>query len=204
MSEYARVENAEDKAFGLREKYAVTRIGGTPHKHDDCDYFVLDWNHDRYARVAALAYADACEAEFPALAADLRKRATQEPPKWVPHIVKEGSREHVVWWDADGAHCKETRCEMNRPPPGGGGEVTPTSGSMAERLMVNAQLLSDEGRVGMANDIEAGAKALAASQEQVRRAEQRAGLAEMALRVAGMPLPPDPEAAPEPPGEEAQ
>ena len=64
MSEYARVENAEDKAFGLREKYAVTRIGGTPHKHDDCDYFVLDWNHDRYARVAALAYADACEAEW--------------------------------------------------------------------------------------------------------------------------------------------
>ena len=43
---------------------------------------------------------------------------------------------------------------------------------------------------------------LAASQERVRRAEQRAGLAEIALRVAGIPLPPDPEAASEPPGEE--
>jgi len=42
----------------------------------------------------------------------------------------------------------------------------------------------------------------AASQERVRRAEQRAGLAEIALRVAGIPLPPDPEAASEPPGEE--
>ena len=73
--EDARIENAEDKAFGLRQKYVVTRIGGTPHKHDDCDYFVLDWNHDRYARVAALAYADACKAEFPALAADLWARA---------------------------------------------------------------------------------------------------------------------------------
>ena len=46
--------------------------------------------------------------------------------------------------------------------------MTPTPDNTAERLMVNAQLLRDEGRVGMANDIVAGARALAASQEQVR------------------------------------
>ena len=49
--------------------------------------------------------------------------------------------------------------------------MTPTPGSTAERLMVNAQLLWDEGRVGMANDVEAGARALAASQEWVRELE---------------------------------
>jgi len=35
---------------------------------------------------------------------------------WVPHVVKEGSREHVVHWDTNGAHCSEERCEVNRPP----------------------------------------------------------------------------------------
>jgi len=87
--EAARIENAGDRAFGLRQKYVVTRIGGTPHKHDDCDYFVLDWNHDRYARIAAVAYADACEAEFPALAADLRAKAP-EPPGESKRAIRPG------------------------------------------------------------------------------------------------------------------
>jgi len=46
-----------------------------------------------------------------------------EPPEWVSHILKEGSREHVVWWDANGAHCGEPMCEMNRPPPGEEGKA---------------------------------------------------------------------------------
>jgi hypothetical protein len=76
MTEQARIENAMDVAFGLRDdKYLVRRIGGTPHKHDDCTYFVLDWKHDPYAVPAALAYADACEGKFPRLAKDLRERA---------------------------------------------------------------------------------------------------------------------------------
>ena len=75
MTEASRVENAMDRAYGLRtDKYFVMRVGGTPHKHDSCDFFVLDWNHDPYAVPAALAYADACEEECPGLAHDLRVR----------------------------------------------------------------------------------------------------------------------------------
>ena len=54
------------------------------------------------------------------------------PPARVPHVVKEGSREHVTSWDTHGGHCSEPMCEMNRPsePPGepsetGGSPVTP-------------------------------------------------------------------------------
>lgn len=35
--------------------------------------------------------------------------------EWVPHVNKEGSREHVVHWDSMGSHCSEPRCEVNRP-----------------------------------------------------------------------------------------
>ncbi len=44
-------------------------------KHEHCEYFVLDWVHDPFAIPAALAYAAACEEEYPVLAADLRRRA---------------------------------------------------------------------------------------------------------------------------------
>jgi hypothetical protein len=30
------------------------------------------------------------------------------------HIVKEGSRHHVVWWDSNGRHCSEPNCEINK------------------------------------------------------------------------------------------
>ncbi len=29
------------------------------------------------------------------------------------HVIQEGSREHVTWWDTQGAHCSEPDCEMN-------------------------------------------------------------------------------------------
>lgn len=31
----------------------------------------------------------------------------------VPHIVREGARYHVVAYDSSGAHCSESRCELN-------------------------------------------------------------------------------------------
>ena len=34
---------------------------------------------------------------------------------WIPHIIKEGSRTHVVWWDSAGEHCTEPYCEINKP-----------------------------------------------------------------------------------------
>lgn len=30
------------------------------------------------------------------------------------HIVREGSREHVLWYDSRGQHCTEPDCEINR------------------------------------------------------------------------------------------
>jgi hypothetical protein len=40
----------------------------------DARYFVLDYIHDRFARVALAAYADACQSVLPGLAQDLRRR----------------------------------------------------------------------------------------------------------------------------------
>jgi hypothetical protein len=35
--------------------------------------------------------------------------------KYIKHIIKEGSRYHVVWWDGYGAHCTCSNCEINKP-----------------------------------------------------------------------------------------
>lgn len=34
---------------------------------------------------------------------------------YTPHIIKEGSREHVIYWDSSGSHCSEPNCEWNQP-----------------------------------------------------------------------------------------
>ena len=62
-----------DTERGLYRKYRVERLGGTPGKHDECEYFVLDLMHDLHARAALRAYAESCKEEFPNLARDLRK-----------------------------------------------------------------------------------------------------------------------------------
>lgn len=62
---------------GLFFKYRVTRTDGSSKpggKHHECEYFVLDVAHDKFARAALTAYADACQSEFPNLAKDLRER----------------------------------------------------------------------------------------------------------------------------------
>jgi len=58
-------------------KYRVERTDGSHvpgQKHARCEYFVLDLKHDRFAGPALRAYADACEAEYPLLARDLRAK----------------------------------------------------------------------------------------------------------------------------------
>lgn len=61
-----------DTEAGLYRKYNVERLNDLTGKHADCLYYVLDLVHDQYAAVALKAYADACEDEYPQLAADLR------------------------------------------------------------------------------------------------------------------------------------
>lgn len=71
-----RARTARQK--GLHQKFVVRRTDGTNRKgekHHGCDYFVLELTHDTFAAAALLAYADACETEYPELAADLRESA---------------------------------------------------------------------------------------------------------------------------------
>lgn len=32
----------------------------------------------------------------------------------VEHLSCNGSRRHVLWWDTNGEHCTEPRCEINK------------------------------------------------------------------------------------------
>lgn len=62
---------------GLFEKFIVRRTDGRDEpgcKHENCEYFVLDVDHDEHARAALAAYADAAEKTHPDLASDLRSR----------------------------------------------------------------------------------------------------------------------------------
>ena len=64
-----------DQERGLYRKYRVERLNDPIGKHSGCEYYVLDLMHDKHAAPALLAYAASCEAEFPALAGDLRDKA---------------------------------------------------------------------------------------------------------------------------------
>lgn len=67
--------NAKDK--GLFNKFHVHRVDGRDaagEKHDGCEYFVLDLNHDAHALAAIAAYAASCQHEFPVLSLDLREK----------------------------------------------------------------------------------------------------------------------------------
>ena len=60
-----------DAARGIYKKYRVYRENDPRGKHNDCDYFVLDLVHDKFAWPALVAYASSCQAEYPELAKDL-------------------------------------------------------------------------------------------------------------------------------------
>lgn len=68
-------EREPSKERGIYHKFNVVRTDGKSapgQKHHDCFYFVLDCDHDPHARAALLAYAASCEADYPALASDVR------------------------------------------------------------------------------------------------------------------------------------
>lgn len=66
---------------GLYDKFLVMRTDGKSspgEKHADCEYFVLDLDHDPHARAALQAYESSCRNAYPVLAADLvNKLATK-------------------------------------------------------------------------------------------------------------------------------
>ena len=68
-------ETMDKTKTGLYGKFVVTRTDGQSEpgqKHEGCRYFVLDYDHDKHAHPALLAYAQSCEAEYPMLARDVR------------------------------------------------------------------------------------------------------------------------------------
>ncbi len=72
----------DDTKRGLYRKYKVSRTDGSSkpgEKHDGCEYFVLDLEHDKHAKAALKAYAKSCAREFPALAKDLLEMMKPTP-----------------------------------------------------------------------------------------------------------------------------
>lgn len=69
-----------DAAKGLYHKFIVTRTDGSSRKggkHEHCEYYVLDLNHDKHAIPALEAYAASCRAEYPQLADDLLDKVAE-------------------------------------------------------------------------------------------------------------------------------
>jgi hypothetical protein len=67
----------DNRGPGLYRKFKVTRTDGSHRvggKHEGCEYFVLDVDHDKHAMPALAAYAESAADEYPQLAADLRGR----------------------------------------------------------------------------------------------------------------------------------
>jgi hypothetical protein len=70
-----------DRDRGLYEKFRrLERADGRSapgEKHEDCEYFILDLDHDLHAVAALRAYALSCRLSHPKLAADLIRRVDQ-------------------------------------------------------------------------------------------------------------------------------
>lgn len=67
----------DDGMVGLYRKYDVRRLNDTTGKHANCEYYVLDMMHDKFAADALEAYCRACTQEFPSLAVDLYGKASK-------------------------------------------------------------------------------------------------------------------------------
>ena len=73
---------------GLFRKFDVRRTDGSSEpggKHENCEYFVLDTDHDPNATAALVAYANSVEATHPELAADMRNRYALPKPEPVAY-----------------------------------------------------------------------------------------------------------------------
>lgn len=69
----------DDRSRGLYQKFKVVRVDGgnrRGEKHEYCQYFVLDLNHDPHAIPALRSYAESAEKDgYAELAKDLRAAA---------------------------------------------------------------------------------------------------------------------------------
>ena len=61
-------------------KYYVSRVDGRDAPggdKEDSKYYVLDYQHDKFAFEALAFYAKCCETEFPELSSDIRKKLSE-------------------------------------------------------------------------------------------------------------------------------
>lgn len=75
-----------DRKRGLYKKFEVSRIGDDG-KHKDCNYFVLDLNHDPHAIRAMHRYIYSCQEEYPLLAKDLRELLAKIQSRYTDEMV---------------------------------------------------------------------------------------------------------------------
>jgi hypothetical protein len=69
---------------GIFKKFHVARTDGSDlegGKHADCQYFVIDITHDKYAPAAMQAYALACGLTHPQLAKDIEAMCGESPDR---------------------------------------------------------------------------------------------------------------------------
>lgn len=68
----------DDPNRGLYAKFKVERMDGTSapgQKHENCQAFVIDIQHDEFAPWVLMYYAGICEMKYPVLALDLKAKA---------------------------------------------------------------------------------------------------------------------------------
>lgn len=90
------------KTIGMYDKFTVIRNDGTSEeggKHETCQYFVLDLNHDPFALPALRAYASACRAEYPHLADDLDRITSLVVSTTVETIESPKTSETMTEWE---------------------------------------------------------------------------------------------------------
>jgi hypothetical protein len=90
-----KLDGPSDRFQGCYRKYRVQRLGDRKGKHRNCQYFVLDLDHDKFAVPALEAYARACLAEFPALAADLQEWAKLRGFQWANAAEKPAEKKEA-------------------------------------------------------------------------------------------------------------
>lgn len=84
----------DDTDRELYEKFEVNREDGRSaegEKHEDCEYFVLDLDHDPHAVAALRAYAVSCCRSHPELARDLNRKIDtdiqwKDPIQWANQV----------------------------------------------------------------------------------------------------------------------
>ena len=102
--------NDADKTKGLYNKFTVTRTDGSSGpggRHEGCQYFALDLEHDPHAPAALSAYADSCRADYPELAADLDRMA--ETTTTATSRCTKAQYPLIANWSV-GLHCECPKC----------------------------------------------------------------------------------------------